>query len=123
MKRICSIVFFVIPIICSSQNKNSIWCFGDSAGIDFYTPNNPQVFSSGMNGRGGCGSMADSNGNLRFYAYSYVSLLSSCMRALQIHTHYSSLRVFQIRGPNLFSIELFAKLSKAIMIVQQKQDR
>ncbi len=50
-----------------AQNRNSIWCFGDSAGIDFNNPNIPLTFASGMDGNGSCASIADSNGNLLFY--------------------------------------------------------
>ena len=51
-----------------AQNRNSIWCFGDSAGIDFNNPNIPLTFASGMDGNGSCSSIADSNGSLIFYA-------------------------------------------------------
>jgi hypothetical protein len=51
-----------------SQNQNSIWCFGDSAGIDF-SSGSAVGFSSGMDGRGSCTSIADSSGNLLFYAF------------------------------------------------------
>ncbi|HQV98723.1 MAG TPA: T9SS type A sorting domain-containing protein [Bacteroidia bacterium] len=57
----------------SAQNRNSIWCFGDSAGIDFRNLNNPVPISTGMDGRGGCSSISDSSGNLVFYSFSYVS--------------------------------------------------
>jgi hypothetical protein len=50
-----------------AQKRNAIWCFGDSAGIDFNIPNSPNTFSSGMDGIGSCASIADSNGNLIFY--------------------------------------------------------
>jgi len=52
-----------------SQNRNSIWCFGDSAGIDFTTPTNPQPYYSAMRSRGTAVSIADSVGNLLFYAH------------------------------------------------------
>ena len=58
-----------------AQNKNAQWVFGDSAGIDFLNMSNPTPFHSGMDGRGSCVAISDSNGNLRFYAYSQVSLL------------------------------------------------
>jgi hypothetical protein len=50
-----------------TQNSNSIWVFGDSAGIDFSNVTNPVPISSGMDGRGSCSSIADSNGNLILY--------------------------------------------------------
>ncbi|MEI2759847.1 MAG: T9SS type A sorting domain-containing protein [Bacteroidia bacterium] len=52
---------------CVSQNRNSVWCFGDSAGIDF-SSGIPVTFSSSVDGRGSCVSIADSNGQLLFYA-------------------------------------------------------
>ncbi len=52
---------------CIGQGKNAIWCFGDSAGIDFNNVANPIVFSSGMNAVGSCASISDSSGNLKFY--------------------------------------------------------
>ena len=52
---------------CFSQNKNSVWCFGDSAGIDFGS-GVPVTFQSGMDSRGSCVSISDNNGNLLFYA-------------------------------------------------------
>src|SRR5438067_1614451 len=65
----------VVFIICGlfwmgafGQNQNSIWCFGDSAGIDFRDTLNPVPISTGINGRGTCASIADTLGNLLFYA-------------------------------------------------------
>ena len=57
----------------SAQNRNSIWCFGDSAGIDFRILSNPVPITTGMDGRGGCSSISDSSGNLLFYSFIYVS--------------------------------------------------
>ena len=75
MKKIASL--FAI-MLCSlnvvSQNRNNIWCFGDSAGIDFRNVSNPVPISSGMDGRGGCSGISDSSGNLLFYSYSFGSL-------------------------------------------------
>ncbi|HRC32445.1 MAG TPA: hypothetical protein PK736_03270, partial [Bacteroidia bacterium] len=45
-----------------------IWCFGDSAGIDFNNLTIPTPIATGGDGRGNCTSIADSNGNLLFYA-------------------------------------------------------
>ncbi|MEI2759851.1 MAG: T9SS type A sorting domain-containing protein [Bacteroidia bacterium] len=50
-----------------AQNRNSVWCFGDSAGIDFGS-GLPVTFQSGMDSRGSCVSISDNNGNLLFYA-------------------------------------------------------
>ena len=51
-----------------AQFSNRIWCFGDSAGVDFTIPNSPTLFTSGMDCRGSCCSIADSAG-LLFYAH------------------------------------------------------
>jgi hypothetical protein len=51
-----------------AQNQNTRWIFGDSAGIDFSNTLNPVPITSGMDSRGSCVSIADSNGNLRLYA-------------------------------------------------------
>lgn len=50
------------------QSRNSIWCFGDSAGIDFSNTQQPTTFSTSMDSRGSCVSIADSIGQLLFYA-------------------------------------------------------
>ncbi|MBS1765625.1 MAG: hypothetical protein JSS90_11730, partial [Bacteroidetes bacterium] len=65
MKKIISLL--IVTSTCVAQNQNNIWCFGDSAGINFNGPN-PTTFSSSVNSRGGVVSIADSMGNLLFYA-------------------------------------------------------
>jgi len=57
-----------------AQNRNSIWCFGDSAGINFSNINNPVPYYSAMRGRGSCASIADDTGNLLFYGNTYLYL-------------------------------------------------
>jgi len=52
-----------------AQNRNSIWCFGDSAGIDFTVPTNPQPYFSAMRSRGTAVSICDTLGQLLFYAH------------------------------------------------------
>ena len=66
MKKIIS--FLLITSCCFAQNQNNIWCFGDSAGIDFNSITATPI-ASGMRGRGGCTSVADSTGNLLFYSF------------------------------------------------------
>ncbi|MCW5920224.1 MAG: T9SS type A sorting domain-containing protein [Bacteroidetes bacterium] len=53
---------------CFSQNRNSVWCFGDSALIDFSDTSNIIVGSCGLDTRGSCASIANENGKLLFYA-------------------------------------------------------
>ncbi|MFN0188840.1 MAG: hypothetical protein ACKVQV_09070, partial [Bacteroidia bacterium] len=45
-----------------AQSRNAIWCFGDSAGIDFNVPSNPQPYFSAMRSRGTVVSISDSLG-------------------------------------------------------------
>ncbi len=68
MRTILVIICIAIPVLCYSQKRNNTWCFGDSAGIDFNIPSNPQPIFTGLNGRGTCVSISDTLGNLLFYA-------------------------------------------------------
>src|SRR6188768_1572685 len=68
MKNIVLIGILVMFITSAfPQNRNSIWCFGDSAGIDFRNPSSPVTFKTGIRSRSDCASIADENGNLLFY--------------------------------------------------------
>lgn len=51
-----------------SQGYNNIWCFGDSAGIDFSNVSNPVPIQTNLDTRGSCVSICDSAGQLLFYA-------------------------------------------------------
>ncbi|MBK9639041.1 MAG: T9SS type A sorting domain-containing protein [Bacteroidetes bacterium] len=75
-----SILFFAILftiLYCKNSQaqsrllsgRNSIWCFGDSAGIDFTVPSNPQPYFSAMRSRGTAVSICDTLGQLLFYAH------------------------------------------------------
>lgn len=61
------VLFFLACLIANGQGRNSIWCFGDSAGIDFRNTSNPVTFTSGMNSVGTCATISDSHGDLIFY--------------------------------------------------------
>jgi hypothetical protein len=61
------ITFFISEVPCFAQGRNNIWCFGDSAGIDF-NQSPPVPIISSVRSRGSCVSIADSVGNLLFYA-------------------------------------------------------
>jgi hypothetical protein len=52
-----------------SQSQNSKWALGDSTGINFDNTSNPQVFKTSVVSRGSCVSIADTSGNLLFYAF------------------------------------------------------
>ena len=83
-----SILFFLfIPYLCFSQNRNSVWVFGDSAGIDFSNLSNPIPFSSGMDGRGSCASIADTNGALLFSAFTNATSDWSTLVKTSIHSN------------------------------------
>ncbi len=67
--KIWLLVFaLILPLFCTAQNRGNIWCFGDSAGIDFNNMNNPVPISTALRSRGSCASIADTSGNLLFYA-------------------------------------------------------
>src|SRR5688500_17995858 len=62
---------YILLLSCGmtySQNRNSIWCFGDSAGIDFRNLNNPAPIITSFDTRGSCVSIAKSIGELIFYS-------------------------------------------------------
>ena len=81
MKKIKIFILLTLAFnFCIAQNRNSIWCFGDSAGMDFSIPNNPTVFASGMDGSGNCVAMADTNGSLLFYAYDNAAITVTYIR-------------------------------------------
>ncbi len=51
----------------TAQDRNSIWVFGDSAGIDFSNVLNPVNIVTNCQSKGSCSSIADSAGNFLFY--------------------------------------------------------
>jgi len=67
MRVLIFLLIIFLNYFTSAQNRSSVWCFGDSAGIDF-SSGIPLTFESGVDGRGSCVSLADENGNLLFYA-------------------------------------------------------
>jgi hypothetical protein len=77
MKKSVVLLLIITATHSFAQNNNSIWCFGDSAGINFSNINNPVPYYSAMRGRGSCASIADDTGNLLFYSntYTYLTLV------------------------------------------------
>ena len=70
MKAAYSILIFICLIIwCinATAQRNNVWCFGDSAGIDFSIPANPIPISTSLVTRGTCASLSDQMGELIFY--------------------------------------------------------
>jgi len=70
--RISARIFIIFYILLNNsaiaQLQNSFWCFGDSAGINFSDTSNLISLTSALDTRGSCASIADSNGQLLFYA-------------------------------------------------------
>jgi type IX secretion system substrate protein len=62
-------IFYCCTLICYSQNRNSVWIFGDSTGIDFSNITNPIPITTGNESRGTCASISDTSGQLLLYAY------------------------------------------------------
>lgn len=60
-------IILCYAIVLNGQNRNNVWCFGDSAGIDFNS-GIPLPISSSLDSRGSCASISDTNGQLLFYA-------------------------------------------------------
>ncbi|HRH66994.1 MAG TPA: T9SS type A sorting domain-containing protein [Bacteroidia bacterium] len=63
-------ILLLVYSFANGQGRNSIWCFGDSAGIDFRNISAPSLFASGMNSIGSCSTISDTTGNLMFYCSS-----------------------------------------------------
>lgn len=70
MKSVAGIIFILLTTVSLyGQNfKGDVWCFGDSAGIDWSVPSNPSTFISMNKGRSGTVSLCDSNNQLLIYA-------------------------------------------------------
>ena len=68
MLKTIAIIFFLLLIYAPIQaQRGNIWCFGDSAALNF-NGGTPVPSSSSVVSRGSCVSLADSNGDLLFYA-------------------------------------------------------
>ncbi len=69
MKQIAFLILLALQFSFGfAQNRNSVWCFGDSAKIDFSDTSNLVVGSSGLDSRGVCASVSNQTGELLFYA-------------------------------------------------------
>ena len=66
------IVLILLVLLTSfwgySQKQNNVWCFGDSALIDFSDTANILNGASSIDSRGSCASICDSSGLLLFYS-------------------------------------------------------
>jgi hypothetical protein len=69
MKLILLISFCLLFCTFSfGQKRGAVWCFGDSALVDFSDPANIITGTSILKSRGSCASISDTSGNLLFYA-------------------------------------------------------
>src|SRR5262245_54417420 len=76
MKKIIFLITLALPLFCTAQKRDNVWCFGDSAGIDFNSGVAVPITSS-VNSSGSCASVSDTAGNLLFYvAYDPTALIS-----------------------------------------------
>ena len=68
--RTAFIIFIFSIIACgvNAQKRGAVWCFGDSALVDFSDPANIITGTSILKSRGSCASISDTSGNLLFYA-------------------------------------------------------
>jgi Secretion system C-terminal sorting domain len=79
MRKIKSYIFLLICFFSSLHSyaqRNNIWCFGDSAGIDFNT-NPPTTFQSAAGSIKSSVSVCDYSGTLKFYAHSGHNLIGA----------------------------------------------
>ncbi len=78
MKKAMMLLFFAFSMLnsFSQLRRDAVWCFGDSAQIDFnQVP--PEISSCSVRSRGTCCSITDSVGNLVFYCHTaYIPLWS-----------------------------------------------
>ena len=73
MKNKLVLILCLIANTLFAQYQNTVWCFGDSAGIDFNSGTATPIFSV-VKGKGTSASVCDSAGNLLFYGYSRTDL-------------------------------------------------
>ena len=66
--RICILIILLLPLFCVSQKRGAVWCFGDSALVNFSDTSNITNGISSAKSRGSCASVSDSAGNLLFYS-------------------------------------------------------
>ncbi len=68
IKKLIFIIFVCYAFPVLGQNRNSVWCFGDSALIDFGDTSNLIIGTCGFDTRGSCASISNQSGELLCYA-------------------------------------------------------
>ncbi len=76
MLRLVLICSFLFSRAYSQCLQDAVWCFGDSAGIDFSDKSNIAVFTSSAFNDEPCASISDCDGKLLFYTGQYQLLQS-----------------------------------------------
>jgi hypothetical protein len=66
-KTIVIIFLLILSYVPLQAQRGNVWCFGDSAALDF-NGGAPVPGASSVVSRGSCVSIADTNGDLLFYA-------------------------------------------------------
>jgi hypothetical protein len=62
----------------TAQYTDKVWCFGDSAGLNFNNPGNaPVPFYGPHISKGSCVSVCDSSGKLLFYAFTRAGMIGN----------------------------------------------
>jgi hypothetical protein len=77
----CSIIAYGV----NAQKRGSVWCFGDSALIDFKDTANIITGTSVVKSRGSCASISDSSGNLLFYTSYDLSIQISGTDPIKVY--------------------------------------
>lgn len=106
------VVILFSPILCLSQFKNSNWCFGDSAGINFINPQNPVVFKTGVNSRGSSVSITNSNDSLLFYAFTGAG------PGIQKTSVFDRMHQLMVNGDNIIGLGWYHEL----LIIPKPED-
>ncbi len=89
MRKVVIIAFFLLTFtgLYAQKYKGNIWCFGDSAGIDWSIPSNPTMFISMNKGRSGTVSLCDSANNLLLYS-GYVYNGQTSQTRFRVHNKF-----------------------------------
>ncbi|MFM7177386.1 MAG: hypothetical protein ACKO0X_08205, partial [Bacteroidota bacterium] len=79
------LVILLFSTASFSQNQNSVWCFGDSAGIDFSNLSAPVPIHSNIKSRGSAASISDGNGNLLFSTSYNTDILNAGVQGGEVY--------------------------------------
>ncbi len=103
LKKIIILSIFVLhSCFVYSQNRNAIWCFGDSALVDFNDTSNVVVGHSAVKSRGSCVSISDTNSNLLFYGNTRAATAGAYNTLLWNKNHQAMLGGDSIAGDSWY---------------------